>query len=209
MLEVRDAHSLINLFKKKQIEDPMFFYTVDQENQMTNFFWRDGKSKTDFECFGDMVVFDTTYRTNKYNMICAPFVGVNKHWKNVLFGCAFLLDETTSSFIWLFKTFLEVMDGKRPKTIFTDRCQAMANAIEKVFLQSRHRLCLWHITKNAAHNLNCLYKNPNFGELFKKFLFGRVTEYEFESTWTEIMEKFVFTEKEKTRLETLYDLREK
>ncbi|XP_061999391.1 protein FAR1-RELATED SEQUENCE 5-like [Rosa rugosa] len=34
MLEAGDAQSLINLFKKKQIEDPMFFYTVqvDQEN---------------------------------------------------------------------------------------------------------------------------------------------------------------------------------
>nr|XP_011459808.1 PREDICTED: protein FAR1-RELATED SEQUENCE 5-like [Fragaria vesca subsp. vesca] len=210
MLKAGDAQSLINLFKEKQIEDPMFFYTVqvDQENRMTNFFWRDGKSKTDFECFGDVVVFDTTYRTNKYNMICAPFVGVNHHWKNVLFGCAFLLDETTDSFIWLFETFLQAMEGKKPKTIFTDRCQAMANAIEKVFPDSRHRLCLWHISKNAVQNLNCIH-NPEFSELFKKFLFGRVTEYEFESTWTEITEKFDLTEKESTWLQTLYDIREK
>lgn len=78
----------------------MFFYAiqVDQENRMTNFFWRDGKSRTNYNFFGDVICFDTTYQTNKYNMICAPFVGVNHHWKNVLFGCAFLLDETTVSF---------------------------------------------------------------------------------------------------------------
>ncbi|XP_034197598.1 protein FAR1-RELATED SEQUENCE 5-like [Prunus dulcis] len=135
MIEAGDAQSLINLFKRKQAEDPMFFYTVqvDQENQMTNFFWRDGRSRIDYDCFGDVVVFDTTYRTNRYNMICAPFVGVNHHWKNVLFGCAFLLDEKTDSFIWLFETFLESMGGRKPKTIFTDQCQAMANGIEKVF----------------------------------------------------------------------------
>ncbi|CAB4313872.1 unnamed protein product [Prunus armeniaca] len=42
MIEAGDAQSLINLFKRKQAEDPMFFYTVqvDQENRMTNFFWR-------------------------------------------------------------------------------------------------------------------------------------------------------------------------
>ncbi|XP_024165441.1 protein FAR1-RELATED SEQUENCE 5-like [Rosa chinensis] len=209
MLEAGDAQSLINLFKRKQIEDPMFFYTVqvDQENRMTNFFWRDGKSKIDFECFGDVVVFDTTYRTNKYNMICAPFVGVNHHWKNVLFGCAFLLDETTASFIWLFETFLEAMEGKKPKTIFTDRCQAMANAIEKVFPETRHRLCLWHISKNAVQNLNWLYRNSDFGELFKKLLFRRVTEDEFESTWDEIIQKFDLAGN--TWLQTLYNLREK
>ncbi|XP_050368937.1 protein FAR1-RELATED SEQUENCE 3-like [Argentina anserina] len=208
MLKAGDAQSLINMFKTKQIEDPMFFYTVqvDQDNRMTNFLWRDGKSKTDFDCFGDIVMFDTTYRTNKYNMICAPFVGVNQHWKNVLFGCAFLLDETTASFIWLFETFLEAMEGKKPKTIFIDRCQAMANAIEKVFPESRHRLCLWHISKNATHNISCLLQKSDFGELFRKFLFGCVTTDEFESTWNEIITKF--TPSGSTWLETLYELRE-
>ena len=39
-VEAGDAQNLVNHFKQKQAEDPMFFYTiqVDQENQMTNFF---------------------------------------------------------------------------------------------------------------------------------------------------------------------------
>ena len=63
-----NAQSLLNHFKKRQIEDPMFFYTiqVDQENRITNFFWRDGRSGVDYDCFGDVVVFDTTYYTNRY-----------------------------------------------------------------------------------------------------------------------------------------------
>lgn len=40
MLEARDAQILINFFERKQVEDRIFFYTVqvDRENQMTNFF---------------------------------------------------------------------------------------------------------------------------------------------------------------------------
>ena len=59
----------------------MFYYTVqlDQESRLTNVLWRDGNFKVDYDCFGDVVVFYTTYRTNKYNMICAPIVGVNNH----------------------------------------------------------------------------------------------------------------------------------
>ena len=68
---------------------------VDQDNIMTNFFWRDGRSKIDYDSFGDVVIFDTTYQINRYNLICAPFVGINHHWKNALFGCAFLINETT------------------------------------------------------------------------------------------------------------------
>ena len=93
------------------------------------FFWRDGRSRIDYNSFGDVICFDATYRTNKYNMICAPFVGVNHHWNNVLFDCAFLLDETTVSFTWLFETFLESMGNQKPKTIFTNQCQAMKKAI--------------------------------------------------------------------------------
>ena len=39
-ISARDAQSLLNHFKKRQIKDPMFFYMVqvDQENCMTNFF---------------------------------------------------------------------------------------------------------------------------------------------------------------------------
>jgi hypothetical protein len=68
MIEAGDKQSVINHFKNKQIEDPMFFYSVqvDQDNRMTNFFWRDGRSKIDYDSFGD-VIFYTTYRTNIYN----------------------------------------------------------------------------------------------------------------------------------------------
>ena len=41
IISVDDSQSLLNHFKRKHTEDPMFFYTVqaDQENPMTNFFF--------------------------------------------------------------------------------------------------------------------------------------------------------------------------
>ncbi|KAK9931792.1 hypothetical protein M0R45_019056 [Rubus argutus] len=209
IFEAGDAQSLINLFKHKQFEDPMFFYSVqvDQENRMTNFFWRDGRSRLDYDCFGDVVVFDTTYRTNRYNMICAPFVGVNNHWKNVLFGCAFLLDETTASFIWLFETFLESMGNQTPKIIYTDQCQAMANAIKEIFPRTCHRLCLWHISLNATRNIGSLLGIPEFKKMFNKCLYGCESESEFQSSWDGLLETFDVAEND--WLKRLYTLREK
>ena len=133
-VEAGDAQSLVNHFKKRQAEDPLFFHAiqVDQENRMTNFFWRDGRSRIDYDSFGDVVCFDTTYRTNRYNMICAPLVGIDHHWNNVLFGCAFLLDETTVSFTRLFETFIESMGNQKPKMIFTDQCQAIYDQCHKI-----------------------------------------------------------------------------
>ncbi|CAB4287724.1 unnamed protein product [Prunus armeniaca] len=52
----QNGQSLINYFKHKQMEDPNFFYSVqvDQFSRITNYFWRDGRSKLDYDCFGDI-----------------------------------------------------------------------------------------------------------------------------------------------------------
>ncbi|OIT23239.1 hypothetical protein A4A49_56412, partial [Nicotiana attenuata] len=45
----------------------LFYWDVqlDLEGRIANFFWRDGLSRIDYEIFGDVVSFDTSYRTNK------------------------------------------------------------------------------------------------------------------------------------------------
>ena len=59
IIEAGDGQSIINHFKKRQSEDPMFFYPmqVDQDNRMTNFFWRDGRSKLDYDSFRNVFLY--------------------------------------------------------------------------------------------------------------------------------------------------------
>jgi hypothetical protein len=49
-IEVGDDQSLVNHLQKRQARDPMFYYSVqlDQESRLTNVFWRDGKFKVDY-----------------------------------------------------------------------------------------------------------------------------------------------------------------
>ena len=44
------------------------------------------RSRVEYECFGDIVTFDTGYLTNRYNMSFAPFAGVNHHGHSILLG---------------------------------------------------------------------------------------------------------------------------
>ena len=53
-----------------------FKYLVDVEGHLKGLFWSDSQSQIDYAVFGDVVIFDSTYRTNKYNMPFVPFVGV-------------------------------------------------------------------------------------------------------------------------------------
>ncbi|XP_074302036.1 protein FAR1-RELATED SEQUENCE 5-like [Silene latifolia] len=208
-LEAGDAQSLVNQFKQQHKNDPMFSYSVqlDSECHMSNFFWRDGKSLIDYECFGNVVIFDCAHRTNKYGMICAPFTGINHHKKNVVFGCAFLIDETIPTFVWLFKTFLEEMGNRHPVTIFTDQAQAMANAIKQVFPNTKHRLCMWHLSENAGKHLSHHLANPGFKESFRKCVYGCNSEMEFETYWAKMIADYNLTGHK--WLSDLYDLRQK
>ncbi|CAL8993654.1 unnamed protein product [Prunus brigantina] len=83
----------------------------------------------------------------------------------------------------------------------------MANAISTVFLGTCHRLCTWHISRNATLKLASSYAIPEFKRLFNKCLEGGETKSEFECTWNEMISKFDLADN--TWLKTLYQLREK
>ena len=189
IIEAGDAQSVVDKWKDKLVEDTMFFYTVqvDSHNHLVNFFWGDGRSRLDYDCFGEVVVLDTSFQTIKYNLICAPFLGVNHHWKDVLLGYAILSDESVSSFSWLFETFLASMGNRHPKTIFTNQSQALANAIVEVLRRTCIHLCIWNIQENATQHLPNRSSNPEFKAKFDKCLNGCRIEMEFQSTWDELI----------------------
>jgi hypothetical protein len=184
LLEPEDSEALVGYFKRRTIEQGMFYWDVlVEDGRMTNFFWRDGRSRVDYDCFGDVVVFDTAYRTSKYNMICAPFVGVNHHGQDVMLGCALLLDESLTSYEWLFKSFLDSMGGHPPKTIFTVMAETISKAIEGVLPETRHCICQWSIEKNLQSHLGTLNVSGTFHSMLTKCMRECESEAEFEETW--------------------------
>ncbi|XP_039133193.1 protein FAR1-RELATED SEQUENCE 5-like [Dioscorea cayenensis subsp. rotundata] len=144
----------------------------------------------DYTLFGDVVCFDTTYRINNANHPCAPIIGVNHHKEIVVFGVTLLYDETAASFEWLFTTFLEVMRGKQPITIFTDQDAAMAKAIAKVFPKTYHRICSWHLFQNALKHLGHAFRKSNkFGADFKSCMYDFEYDEDFINAWDSLLEK--------------------
>ncbi|KAL5731800.1 hypothetical protein ACHQM5_004497 [Ranunculus cassubicifolius] len=209
-LKMGDGALLLNYLQQRQKENPSFFYKVqvDEKNQIRNYFWSDAKMKIDYEQFGDVVCFDTTYKTNDYDMPFAPIVGVNHHRQTIIFGSALLTDETTNTFIWVFETFLEAMGGKRMKVIFTDQAMAICNAIKQVLPDTHHRLCIWHIYQNALRNLSHVFsKYKSFNDDFMRCIYEAEVEEEFLAHWSSLLEKYDL--KEEKWLNGIFLLREK
>ncbi|XP_043703502.1 protein FAR1-RELATED SEQUENCE 5-like isoform X2 [Telopea speciosissima] len=189
-----DAQSLLGFFKIMQMNDPAFFYAiqVDEEDRLSSVFWVDTRSRIAYNCFSDVVAFDTTYQVNQYKMPFAPFTGVNHHKQSVLFGCALLADETESTFIWLFKNWLEAMSGRQPGLIITDHDLNIKNAVARVFPNSCHRYCKWHILGKMAKELGHVYTTlPKTFQLeFDRCINKSDTIEEFELAWQSLLDMY-------------------
>ncbi|RYR50344.1 hypothetical protein Ahy_A07g036938 isoform B [Arachis hypogaea] len=68
------------LLRMKEKNQNFFFKLELEEDQSIKLaFWADARSRAAFEYFRDVISFDTTYNTNRYNLACGSFVGVNNH----------------------------------------------------------------------------------------------------------------------------------
>ncbi|KAK9943739.1 hypothetical protein M0R45_009339 [Rubus argutus] len=83
-----DAQSSVAWMNIKALRDPHFYciFSVDENGRFANIFWRDGQSLTDYNNFDDILIFDSTYKSNVYGTPLVVFVGCNNHRASVLFG---------------------------------------------------------------------------------------------------------------------------
>ncbi|KAH9680533.1 protein FAR1-RELATED SEQUENCE [Citrus sinensis] len=188
MILETDSEAALAYLNAKADMDPDFFckYSIDEENRLANLFWADSIARLDYSYFGDVLAFDSTYKTNEYGKPLVILLGVNNHYATSYFGCAILTDETVETYTWVLKTFLCAMNNRKPISIVTDGDRAMRKAIKKVVPEARHRLCIWHLQRNAQSNV---HKTPEFVTRFKDFLLGNYRPEEFEQLWQNMVEE--------------------
>ncbi|KAL7193967.1 hypothetical protein ACSBR2_025578 [Camellia fascicularis] len=121
-----DAEGDLAYLCGKEEQDPMLYYkySVNEENRLNNLFWTDGGYRTDYLCFGDVLM------------------------------CALLASETVETYICMLEKFLDAIDHKMPLSIITDGDKAMRRAIKTIIPTARHRLCKWHLKINAFSNVH-------------------------------------------------------
>ncbi|KAL6211603.1 hypothetical protein ACLB2K_016826 [Fragaria x ananassa] len=185
-----DGEMLHDYFQLEQEKDSGFYFTIkaDAENKITHCFWADALSRQSYKVYGDVIIFDTTYQTNRYGLIFAPLMGINNHGQTIVFGAAFLSDETADSFVWLLKEFLMAMPGGPPKMIITDQDLAMEKAISEILPDTFHRYCSWHILRKFSEKLDAI-KCRDYYEDFRNCIYSSENGEEFDSKWRSVLAK--------------------
>jgi hypothetical protein len=183
-----DANSARSFLEGIASKEPDFYsaYKTDEDGHLECLFWSDSTSRLDYACFGDVVAFDSTYKTNKYNLPFVVLIGVNHHHQTIVFGSGLLNVETEEAYTWLLQAFHDAMNNKSPVSVVTDGDRAMRNAINTVFPNANHRLCSWHLARNAKQHIN----NSAALQAFHKLMNDIQTRDQFEEKWNSMIEDF-------------------
>uniref|UniRef100_A0A0A9EVH1 Protein FAR1-RELATED SEQUENCE n=1 Tax=Arundo donax TaxID=35708 RepID=A0A0A9EVH1_ARUDO len=208
-MKTGDLRALMDYFRRMKSDNPSFYYAiqVDENDKAANLFWADARSIMDYHYFCDVICFGMIYKVNDFSRPLALFLGMNHHRQMIIFGAAFLYDETVESFKWLFETFKSAMSGKQPKVILTDLSASLKEALALTWPGTIQRSCVWQIYEDTVKFLADLFSTSE--ELtydFRHCVFDVEDEQEFVDTWNVIMEKHSLKENE--WLSKLYEDRE-
>ncbi|XP_074346208.1 protein FAR1-RELATED SEQUENCE 5-like [Apium graveolens] len=100
-------------------------------------------------------------------------------------------DETEISYKWVLKTWLEAVGNKPALTIITDQDIALGNAIAEILSDTKHILCLWHISNKFTEKLSTLYTQyPEFKGDFNDCLYKSLSATEFVGKWEVLVDKY-------------------
>ncbi|XP_021745537.1 protein FAR1-RELATED SEQUENCE 5-like [Chenopodium quinoa] len=196
-----DAQMFADNFTNKKLMWSAFFFDFEMNEDycLRRALWADPLCKKSYALFGDMVSFDTTYQTNRYNMVFTPFTGVDHHKSCITFAAGFIAKEDIVSFEWLFRSFLKAMGGNEPNCMITDQDPAMKIAVKSVFNKTEHRFCMWHIMKKLPDKVEKSIMQEETGFLKKLYACVwhlEIEPAEFEERWNKVMVEYHLEEHE-------------
>nr|XP_043635986.1 protein FAR1-RELATED SEQUENCE 6-like [Erigeron canadensis] len=192
-----DSQMLVNKMEERREYIPGFsFEYILDDSQLHSLFWADEVARVNYEEFSDIMSFDATYRTNRYNMMFVPFTGIDNHGKCVTFAAGLIRDEKAETYTWLLNCFMRSFN-KEPTMVVTDQDKSMEIAIKNVFKTAKHRLCMWHITQKLPTKVKEAIlsieeeSERDFKKRFDNIVWNmHIEPHVFEEQWDKLMSDF-------------------
>ncbi|WCJ37387.1 FAR1-related sequence 10 [Euphorbia peplus] len=171
--------------------DFAYDYTTDENEKVENIAWSFGDSVRAFILYGDVVIFDTTYRSITYGLLLGMWFGMDNNGKVLLFGCVLLQDESSQSFSWALQSFVRFMRGRHPQTIITDIDSGLREAISRELPNTKHIIFIWHILSKISSWFS-LALGSQYEEFKAEFdlLCHLESLEEFEHQWNLLVSRF-------------------
>ncbi|CAB5122928.1 unnamed protein product [Rhizophagus irregularis] len=99
-------------------------------NELTGLFWMTSYQCNDLWPKYHDVIYDTTLKTNRYEMALSLFVAVDNNYKTRIVAQALTKYENQADFNWILQCTLQASNNLAPKVLFTDSDLAIIAAVQ-------------------------------------------------------------------------------
>ena len=132
------------------------------------------------EHFIDVILVDSTYQRNRFNLVLVNVLGISNYGKSVLLAFGLLSNEKKESYDWFFSHLKKSWRRNEPKNIITDEDDSIQYGIVFIKIKfntligisknfkCRFLLCGWHLQKNLRSKFTNLSRSDP--DLYKKIL---------------------------------------
>jgi hypothetical protein len=140
---------------------------------------------------GYMQVLDENFDRLPFTLLWSLSPVLQPSFTECLFLTAFLLNQRTESYEWLFRTFLHAMGGKAPRLIIPDEAASMKSAIKTVFSDTIHRFCMWYIMEKVGEKVGPPTRHDKkIWTRLNACVWGSEKGDEFDVQWNAIISEF-------------------
>lgn len=124
---------------------------IEGSDVVSDIMWAHPTSIKLFRLFPKVLILDSTYKTNKYNLPLLEIIGVTSTELSFSVAFAYIGHELGINFTWVLHQLRElfVLHGVQPEVFLTDRDLGCMSAIKGIFPSASNLLCSWHVTKNV------------------------------------------------------------
>jgi len=156
---------------KKILEEKNIYHKFDIDmntNIVKRLIFATPRMIRNYELYGDIILIDTTYRVNHYNIPLIVYSGVSSTGSNIIFGLSIVNNENEETHEWCLNEFFKI-HKKLPNLCVTDQDLALSAVISKRYPQIIHFLCQWHIIQNFKKHFSYL-QNMNLKTVYEQIL---------------------------------------
>ncbi|CAB4476460.1 unnamed protein product [Rhizophagus irregularis] len=188
-----DASQILELLMQWKDSNPLWIVKLRLDpvsRKLKSLLWMSPTQKELYNKYNDVTIIDTTYNTNRFQMMLCIIAVVDNNYKSRIVATAIIDDETLNTYRWLFDTiFTET--GISPGVIFTDSDPSMIQSIKEIYVNTKHLLCIFHIDLNLRKKLKGKLGNK-FEEFRHKFYICRnsLCEDLFELRWNQLIDQY-------------------
>jgi len=120
-----DAYRFLEIVKKEANKNGYFSYKLTNSSDFDKMIYLSKTMLVYADYFLDVVLIDSTYKRNRFNLPLVNVIGINNCGQNIMLAFGILSEETLQAYTWFFGELKKAWKNNQPKNFVIDGCYAM------------------------------------------------------------------------------------